>query len=769
MWLSKIRKNKLQTFFVFIIICVTSCILSTCLFLTSNVNSYVEEYYEKYFDEFCFISDANDQDALIDYFAKNKINYATTFGYKVNLNVYLNGKNMDLKQGYITVIENKTDSRPWNISIVEEKKDANKEKPGKNEVWVPKIVADANNISIGDKIEIKNAGKSISYEVTALVNDQLEPTTIIGNNNFFVGNSVSNIMDNNDKIYLTGYDYSDGVSVSKDFTKKLGHNYNGTMISAKAYSNVAKLTTVTVGGIGLVASILIFIAAIIVIRYILWNSIIREYKNIGIYKALGFSNQKIANIYILSYGVPCLVGIITGSCISLFVSNQFVENIVKYIGSYELTSKNISEVVISSIVLFIVYIVSLYMLLRKIREINPVEALTMNIKKSQKQFSSPLIKNCPKASAWALNDIVKYKPQNLLIGTIFVLVSFLTIFFYNVNYSISNMASYTDRWFGNYVGDYVLNTYDSNDSFKDIIKYLDTQNIKYRYGSYSGSGLITIDTEKYGINNTNLKYSIYNTYDKTGGFRCEVTEGRNPNKNNEIALSENIMKDGRFSIGDKIEIKVGNETKKMSIVGSYASLYNNSYTFRTLLSVLPSRLQNSMNMDIIVKLPNSYNSKKFTNEIENRFKGTKVEVIPSDIKNGLSDLKIVSTIICIIISAILVFCMLNIINVIIMTKTDNRKNFGIMKAIGFSNSQIILRILLRIELLSLAASFIGYVLYLLWGASIFQTTVMGIDGIVKNVRNDLIVMGLFNMFILITSLFSMLSIRSISTIELMEE
>lgn len=69
----------------------------------------------------------NDQDALIDYFAKNKINYATTFGYKVNLNVYLNGKNMDLKQGYITVIENTTDSRPWNISIVEEKKDANKE------------------------------------------------------------------------------------------------------------------------------------------------------------------------------------------------------------------------------------------------------------------------------------------------------------------------------------------------------------------------------------------------------------------------------------------------------------------------------------------------------------------------------------------------------------------------------------------------------------------------------------------------------------------
>lgn len=57
-------------------------------------------------------------------------------------------------------------------------------KTWKNEVWVPKIVADANNISIGDKIEIKNAGKSISYEVTALVNDQLEPTTIIGNNNF---------------------------------------------------------------------------------------------------------------------------------------------------------------------------------------------------------------------------------------------------------------------------------------------------------------------------------------------------------------------------------------------------------------------------------------------------------------------------------------------------------------------------------------------------------------------------------------------------------
>ena len=769
MWLSKIRKNKIQTCLVFIIIFVTSCILSTCIFLTSSVNSYVEEYYEKYFDEFCFISDADDQDALLDYFTRNDINYATTVGYKVDLNVYLNGKNMDLNLGYITVIEDAADGRPWDITILEAKDNVKEDCPGKNEIWIPQIVADTYGISIGDKIEIKNAGESLSYEVTALVNDQIEPTTIIGNNDFFVDSAVSDIMGKEKEIYLTGYDYPDGVSISEDFIEELGHQYRGTMLSAKAYANVAKLTTVAVGGIGLIASILIFVAAIIVIRYILWNSILREYKNIGIYKALGFSNRKIANIYIMSYGVPCLFGIVAGSCVSIFVSNQFVGNIVKYIGSYELAPKNLSVAVLSSIILFVVYIISLDILLRKVKKINPVEALTMNAKKIRTKFKSSLIKNCPKAWAWALNDIVKYTSQNLLIGAIFVLVSFLVIFFYNVNYSVTNMESYTDKWFGNYVGDYVINTYDYDDDYKSITQYLEERNIKYRYGCYSGSGLITIDTEKYHINNTNLIYSAYNDYDITGGFRCEILEGHNPEKDYEIALSENIMKDGGFSIGDRIELEVDGETKEMTIVGRYASLYNNSYTFRVLLQVLPEELQDLQSMDISVVLPDSYEHEKFIDEIENTFEGTKIEVIPSDIKNGLSDLEIVSKIIFIIIIAILVFCMLNIINVIIVSKTDNRKNYGIMKAIGFSNTQIILRMLLRIVFLSLVASIIGYSFYNFWGPSIFQSIVMGIDGIVKITRNDLIIMGLFNVFILIISLFSMLSIKNISTVELMEE
>lgn len=62
------------------------------------------------------------------------------------------------------------------------------------------------------------------------------------------------------------------------------------------------------GGITSFASLFIFVAAVFVIRFIISNNILKEYKSIGIYKELGFSKKQIFKFYILVYFLIVVLG-----------------------------------------------------------------------------------------------------------------------------------------------------------------------------------------------------------------------------------------------------------------------------------------------------------------------------------------------------------------------------------------------------------------------------------------------------------------------------
>ena len=104
-----------------------------------------------------------------------------------------------------------------------------------------------------------------------------------------------------------------------------------------------------------------------------------------------------------------------------------------------------------------------------------------------------------------------------------------------------------------------------------------------------------------------------------------------------------------------------------------------------------------------------------------------------------------------------------------MNNSDNRKQYGIMKSLGFSSSFIIKRTVYRIALISSISMIIGSVANQLLSKQIFKKAIMGIDGM--NMSNSLSLMTVIMIYILIivTTIVTMLPIRNISTVELMEE
>lgn len=768
MWLAKVKKRKLQFILTIFVLIAVSLILATCLAITRDVAAYVDDYYEDNREVLLFNPNFSETNQIQEYITNQGLTYDKTIGYNIERNVYHNGKNMSITLGYITVVSN-INKNPWDIVIVEGKK---KEKPKNNEIWVPKIFADDQGIKMGDTIMVKGENGNIDYKVTAFVNDSLNPTSIMGINNFFVNANISSVMEKGSEIQLVGYDCNKSIDKFTDeIVNYVGHSLQGTTMTKEAIRNVATISTVAIGGIGLIASLMVFFVAIIIIRFILWNGILKEYKSIGIYKALGFCARKIEGIYLKAYGITGVLALGIGSMVSIFISNYFVQRIVKYIGVYKYSSGSIKVVLGCFLILSFIYIVTLYCLLRRIRKIKPVVALTVGAMKSTSSLPRSLIHNSVSPVVLAINDIFKYRSQNLLIGLIFTVVSFLAIFFVNVDYAVANIDQNMSQWFGNMTGEFYIDTYDYMGSYKDIMKELqeDSRVSECRSGNYGVKSVLSIDTNKYKIKNKELVYCVYDNYAISEDFGCSVLKGRNPEQADEVALSNQILNDSEMKIGDSIQINVGGKLKTFKITGSFASIYNNSYCYRVLLDAIPEELRTMVPINIIVSLKNEESFNKLAQEIENKFDGTTVTKVPTDILRGLSDLDIISPIVKLILVSILFFSMLNIINIIVMNKTDNRKSYGIMKAVGFSCTAIILRTETRIAIISAVSMLLGLLLNVLFSDIIFKFAVMGVDGLIHSLSKDMVTVVIIWGLILVMTYLSLISIKKISTVELMEE
>lgn len=104
-----------------------------------------------------------------------------------------------------------------------------------------------------------------------------------------------------------------------------------------------------------------------------------------------------------------------------------------------------------------------------------------------------------------------------------------------------------------------------------------------------------------------------------------------------------------------------------------------------------------------------------------------------------------------------------------MNIRDNRKNFGIMKALGFTSSEIRNRYLYRMTILTVLSSIIAVILNMLISKSIIKTAMGGMNVLINS--KFVIATSVAAMFILITVIVLACSIviKNTKPTELIEE
>jgi len=775
MWKKKIKQKKLQLILIAIILMVSSSIFALSMSFTSTVSKYTNEYYGGENIKDIVVQTYNDDViSKVENFIKeketNEIDVRKTKGLTVDRQVFLEDENLDLGMASLIIYEGMK-SHPWDVVVTDGEKAMT---PSKGTIWVSNLLADSKNLKIGDKIKIKDGDEYKYLTISALVNDSLVPSSVMGYNNLYVNSNDYGDFNEFIKSQYIGYDSSkEGNDATSELISYIGGSIDGVIYDKWITIFAANAGSQITSGVGLSTAILIFIVSIVIIRFVLWNNILKEYKSIGVYKSLGFTSKQIRNIYLKSFGIVGVIAITAGSFFSIWFINYLVKISIKYIGIYEGGINNFSFIVLTVILMSFVLISNIYLLLRRINKIKPVEAFRIGVTSSKEKFKKAIIRDASSPMSMAINDIFKYKKQNIIIVTVLSLVIYLSVFLVSVNYSMINMKDNAWNMFGLLQGDVTLDFPSGEASYDKALEEIksDPRVLGVRACSFDVGKVAYLDVSRYNIKNAQVITYLYDNYDNNHGFNVSIKEGRNPKNKNEIALSEQILKDANLDIGDYIDIKVLGEERSLLITGKYIGMMSNNYNMRMTLDVVPKEIRNNLNnLNINITLKDKNDYEEFKEDYKQKYEVCSIDTCPSLIATtSKSVIEIVIPVTTIILLGILLFSILNIVNLIIMNNTDNRRNNAIIKSLGFSNIYILKRTLYRIMLLIGISSLVGFILNATISKSVFKFAMMGIDGLMISNGKVISTIVFIEILTLGATIISMFSIRKISTAELMEE
>lgn len=775
MWKKKIKQKKLQLILIAIILMVSSSIFALSMSFTSTVSKYTNDYYEGENIKDIVVQTYNEDviskvESFIMEEETNEKDIRKTKGLTVDRQVFLGDENLDLGMANLIIYEGMK-AHPWDVVITEGEKVTT---PSKGTIWVSNLLADSKNLKIGDKLKIKDGDEYKYLTISALVNDSVVPSSVVGYNNLYIGSNDYDDFNEPIKSEYIGYDSSkEGNDATSELISYIGDSIDGVIYDKWITIFAANAGSQITSAVGLSTAILIFIVSIVIIRFVLWNNILKEYKSIGVYKSLGFTSNQIRNIYLKSFGIVGIIAITAGSFLSILYINYLVKISIKYIGIYEGRINNFSFIVLTIVLMSFVLISNIYLLLRRINKIKPVEAFRIGVTSSKEKFKKSIIKDASSPMSMAINDIFKYKKQNIIIVTVLSLVIYLSVFLVSVNYSMINMQDNAWNMFGLLQGDVTLDFPSGEASYDKALEEIksDPRVLGVRACSFDVGKVAYLDVSRYNIKNAQVITYLYDNYDNKHGFNLSIKEGRNPKNKNEIALSEQILKDANLNIGDYIDMKILGEERSLLITGKYIGMMSNNYNMRMTLDVVPKEIRNNLNnLNINITLKDKNDYEEFKEDYKQKYEVCSIDTCPSLIATASkSVIEIVIPVTTIILLGILLFSILNIVNLIIMNNTDNRRNNAIIKSLGFSNIYILKRTLYRIMLLIGISSLVGFILNSTISKNLFKLAMMGIDGLMipnGEVISTIVFIGILTIG---SSIISMFSIRKISTVELIEE
>lgn len=767
MWKKKMKHKKLQMFLVGLVLFATTALFTMCVAFTLELSGFTERGINEENCPDTYVFDTG-TDKLLENINDKKLtdnveSVRSLIGRTISVPIMHEGNDISL------YYDSMLDASKYKEFKYIHPEETNQKLPEQGEVWLAKTVADPDNIKVGDSISLEY-DKKMTLKVVGLFTSTSSPksmptTPILGNIE-----DINKLQDSEPAalhaVILKKFLESDCDKIGdRDPYMRLCLSRNDARVSMTDVSGM-------MGGFGSTAGIIVFVVALVIIRFIIKTNLIKEFKSIGIYKSLGYTSSKIRSFYLKGYMFVGLISITLGAVSSLALVYPLGMICTKYVAGFSISS--VSAIVCAAViaVLMLMLYINLRMALKKVRTITPVEAIAVGVTSAEKKIKHSIIRSAKSSAAMAINEMFKYKRSTIMMLLVLTVSMYLSMIFLMCYTSSSDMADKGNLWFAmpdkdvyisGAITDEVRDYVDENKYVKSSVYSECIYSPKSIRIDGKGGGDADIDVKEVG-------FVTFSVFDKTDPdiTKINMMKGYAPKHTGEVSIGKSLSSLLDKGTGEYINININGHKDDFLVTGVYQSMMNNGYGIMMLEEDMKVCDPEYVTTRGYICLNDTNDYKAFKDDIEGKFAGISADNHWKAIENSVSSIEtMLVAVSLILVSVFIIFSILNTVIVIQMDNSNWRRRYGIMKSLGFTTGYIVRQTLWKYLMLSGISIAIATAIHKAFSRKFIA--VMVIDAFSDDaVKLTMLITGFVVLIMGIAWLLSR-SVKKISPIELMEE
>ncbi|MDO5521129.1 MAG: ABC transporter permease [bacterium] len=443
------------------------------------------------------------------------------------------------------------------------------------EIYVSPVMAATFDAKIGDTIRFRLSRDGINQEfrIAGYFEDPFMGSSMIDMKSFLIGaddfSKISQMIEQASSMNvlarvgamfhitqpevstLPSSELASYIEASMKITEFVEFSYSESSI----YGFMLILQNIITGFLLAFAIILLLISSLILGRSIS-NAIEQDYKDMGILKTMGSTTNRLRYVQLLQYLVPILVGILLGIVLASTLSKQMVETMVFSSGMLIPSGISMVKVVIILTIVLLIFCVFIYVKLRKLSQITPIQAIQGNGSLGPSRKIRRNVNQRVMLLSLAIRQMQVDRKRYY--GT--AVVAFLLVLF-------TCIVGAMNGWLGPN-GEGLMNSFSvaEHDLGVEPNHSMDMRPIEAIIQNYAN----IVDTYELAMQNVSVNQVDYtaNVLDEPEWF--QILEGRTTTDSDEIVVTEYVAADLGVTIGDEVTIRGNNQSANYTIVGVYA-------------------------------------------------------------------------------------------------------------------------------------------------------------------------------------------------------
>lgn len=558
------------------------------------------------------------------------------------------------------------------------------------EVYIPICYFQDGSAKIGDKAVI--SGKI--FTVAGYLRDSQMNSKLASSKRFLVSkNDYMEIKALGNVEYLIEFRLKDLSTLGAFETAyaSAGLEANGPTITYPLFKTINGLSDGLMISVILLVSALVVVIALMCIRFTLLARIEDDYREIGVMKGIGLRVSDIKKIYLGKYAAIAAIGCILGYALSFVFRGMLLENIRLFMGKNENFSFALLFGILSVLIVFLAIIAYVNSELKRFRKISPAEAIRFGTSEEKSSGSKFFFLSKNKLLDTniflGIKDVLTRKKLYATMLAVLVISVFIMIVPQNLYNTISSDSFVTYMGLGKSdIRIDIQQTDHISEKAAEIEKAMGSDR------SISKFVVLTTKTFKVKMDNGSEE-SIKIELGDHSVFPVKYSEGSAPAAENEIALSITNANELAKKVGDRITLVIQDQEKYLTVSGIYSDITNGGKTAKAIFADNSPDIMWSV---ISAELSDRSLIESTITEYSNRFGFAKVSGINEYVIQTFG-----STIISIRLASYAAIAIALILSVLVtvlfmkMLVAKDRYSIAVMKAFGFTNSDVKMQFVTR--------------------------------------------------------------------------